>query len=187
MATTETTRQNPIAVSLVTVALVALGVALLVRYRPTPDFWSNYRIGDHLLGLSALLLVGLASGWFWTRSALQTFLICMGLLFASAGLFFYANGSLDNGPPRVLHYEILAKDSTYSQGSENEMDYTLLGRTPQGHSFRFAVQSNHLTHSEWRSARPLSGDYILVHEHPGALGVPWWKIEGLRARQPIQP
>lgn len=160
---------------------MAMGIWLLVRYRPTPEYWATWSIDEHALSLALVLAAGGLAGWWFTRHLLRTLLVALSTLFLVGGTILWTNAVFDQAPPRELAFVVRAKERTWVERSRNSYwEHTLLGETVEGRQFRFSTHVANISFSEWDRADTARGDRVVVLEHPGFLGIPWWRIVGLR-------
>lgn len=169
---------------LVSLVVSALGIYSLVRFRPSPEYWSSLSISGHSLLIAGVLVAGLVIGALLTKSILRSFLISLAFLLATPGALFAINALAGGSAPLALEFRVDAKDKVFEHSGRNGYwNHILLGKTAQGRTFRFSTYVQHIGLAEWQKAIPGSGDYVLVHEFIGFLGIPWWQIEGLRQQQ----
>ncbi len=163
------------------VPAVAVGIWLLVRYRPTPEYWATWSIGDHAVSLTVVLAAGAIAGWWYTRNLLRALLVALSSLFLVGGAVLWANAIFDRSTPSELSFLVRAKERTWVERSRNSYwEHTLVGETVEGRQFRFSTHVSNLTPAEWDRADTTRGDRVVVLEHSGFLGIPWWRIVGLR-------
>ena len=175
-------RKNPLLVSGLTAAMCIFGIFCMVHFCPTPSFEPARIVADHWpVVLSALSLSAL-SGVLWTRNAFQSIMLALGGFFLLTGFYFMGNGMLDWHSPEIERYYVTAKGKEYEEAGSKPgyWNYFLAGRTSRGKQFRFSTSAGHITFEEWETAQPETGDYIEVHERPGAFGTAWREIKGLR-------
>lgn len=169
---------------LVSLVVSALGIYGLVRFRPSPEYWSGLSLTGHSLLIAGVLLGGLVIGALLTRSVLRSLLISLACLVATPGALFAVNALAGGSAPSALEFRVDAKDKVFEHSGRNGYwNHILLGKTLAGRTFRFSTYVQHIGLDEWQKAVPGSGDYVLVHEFIGFLGIPWWQIEGLRQQQ----
>lgn len=169
---------------LVSLVVSALGIYGLVRFRPSPEYWSGLSLTGHSLLIAGVLLGGLVIGALLTRSVLRSLLISLACLVATPGTLFAVNALAGGSAPSALEFRVDAKDKVFEHSGRNGYwNHILLGKTLAGRTFRFSTYVQHIGLDEWQKAVPGSGDYVLVHEFIGFLGIPWWQIEGLRQQQ----
>lgn len=164
-----------------TAACVAAGIFLLVHFRPTPEYWREWSFQAHAAGVVCLLAACSLVGWIATRNLARALLLGLGGLFLAAGTLMWANGALDRSKPVEILFQVTDKERYYVQQSRNShWEYYLQGQAAGGRRFRFATNVGNVSMQEWEAAVAGRGDVVVVQEHPGALGIPWWRILGLR-------
>ncbi len=182
-------RKNPFLVSFLTAGMCAFGVFCIAHFSPTSYFNPLTMIADHWLVVFSGLTLSALSGALWTRDIFQSIMLALGGFFLLTGFYFLGNGMLDGHSPAVHRYYIIAKDKEYEDAGAKPgyWNYYLKGKTAQGLQFRFSTSVGHITGQEWEIAQPDSGDFIEVHERPGAFGTAWREIKGLRREKtPIE-
>lgn len=175
-------RKNPFLVSGLTAGMCVFGIFCIVHFCPTSSFDPVTMIADHWLVVFSALILSALLGALWTRDVFQSIMLALGGFFLLTGLYFMGNGLLDWHRPVVQKYYVTIKGKEYeSSGAKpGYWNYFLKGRTPQDRQFRFSTSAGHITDQEWEIAQPYSGDYIEVHERPGAFGTAWREIKGLK-------
>ncbi len=169
---------------LISLLVSVLGIYALVRFRPSPEYWTSLSIGGHSPLIAGVVVGGLAIGALLTRNVVRSLLISLAFLLATPGALFAVNALAGGSAPSALEFRVDAKDKVFEHSGRNGYwNHILLGRTLAGRTFRFSTYVQHIGLDEWQKAVPGSGDYVLVHEFIGFLGIPWWKIEGLRQQQ----
>lgn len=160
---------------------VAGGIFLLVRYRPTPEYWQDWSFKAHAAGVSCLLMASCLAGWIVTRSLVRAAILGCAGIFLAAGTILWANGALDHSQPIEILFRVTNKKKVYvEQGRNSHWACYLEGLTADGRRFAFTTNSGNLRQADWEVADVDRGDVVVVQQFPGLLNIPWWRISGLR-------
>jgi hypothetical protein len=175
--------ENPFLLALLTVAMTAFGIVMLIHYCPTPEFDPLALARTYRMPIGFSLLTGILIGWLATRDALRALMLGLGGMFLLFGLFFFINGALDTSLPEDHFFAIVRKDREYRDNATNPGAFSYFFEgidRATGQAFKFSTYGTHITKAQYDSVDLESGPaWVHVKVWEGFLRVPWRRIQGV--------